>query len=791
MIQFAWRGARPFPSCIRLEAAAAAFSAILFLLAVNAPASAQFVCTTTATDVSCTNSGTAASELNFDLTKNVTTYNYGTVTTSMSSTTGNSGNATTTNWGSVGTDIDTTVGTVGDARTTNYGSVGGSVSTFALSGSSVGINYGTIGTNFGTTNESGGIANAINYGSVGGAFTLTGVFDSTTLANYGSVGSISVSSPNGGTATATNTGSVRTSITTLGTTGATTLNYGSVGTSISTQSIGNGAAVTTNWGSVGTSISTLTASGGAVIVTNYGRIGSFINATSAIGGDATVTSYGFVGGNIQALAVFGTATAANYGTAGSLTAGAPTGNAFAINTGAVLGQVTVSGQTGQTLTNSGTISNSGGTAILFIFPAPTMLTLLPGSFIVGNIDFAAGATNTIHVGAGNLNLTFNTLAGATVTGSVPFAVSGNQVASVDPTPFAMIDRNLMDFSRSVSSAVPVIEGQDAPLAQAMAFSGGAHDARSRIEDAFAGIPGLSSYANDRAAFANSTANYDDGWSVWARGFAGARNQPADGILQHVQNQFYGGMLGVEKQAREHLRIGVFAGAGESRSIIDLNYGNSKSDTAFAGTFARYSHGILMLQGTVQGGHSANESNRTVNNNLLPGGLETATASYGSTYFSPEATVALHIPLGLLHGAFYTLTPSVNLRYLFAAYDPYTETGSTANLSVAGRNTQNTEERAQLTMTSQRAIAPGRVLVANVFGGIIGVQRVDGADIDATLLGQEIPFAAPGKDSVIGGFGGAGVEWRSGRTTLFGSIEYTRFSDSSSVVSGRGGVKIAF
>jgi len=790
MSHFARRGARTFSIGIRLEAAAAA-AAILFMPAVYAPASAQFACTTTATDVSCTNSGTAASESNFDLSKNVSTYNYGSVTTSMSSTTGNSGNATSVNWGSVGTDMDTTAATSGDARATNYGSIGGSVFIFALNGNSIGINYGTIGSNFSTTNEGGGIVNSINYGSVGGAFTSTGVFDSSSLSNYGSAGSMSASSANGGTATATNAGSVVTSIATLGTTGATTMNSGSVGTSISTTSIGNGPAVTTNWGSVGTSISTITGSGGAATITNYGRVGTFINATSAIGGDATVTSYGSVGGNIQALAVFGTATVTNYGTAGSLTANAPTGNAVALNSGGVFGQLIVSGQTSQALTNSGTISNPGGTAISFNFPAPSTLTFLPGSFIVGNIDFTAGAANAIHVGAGNLNMTFNTLAGTTVTGTVPFAVRGNQVASVDPTPFAMMDRNLMDFSRSVSSAIPVDDGQNAPLAQAMGFSGVADNDASHIEEAFAGIPGLSSYADDRAAFANAAARYDGGWSVWTRSFAGTRDQPADGLLQHAQNQFYGGMLGVEKQAREHLRIGAFAGAGESRSTVDLNYGYGKSTTTFAGMFARYSHGILMLQGTMQGGHSANESNRNVNNNLLPGGLETATASYGSTYFSPEGTVALRVPLGMRHGAFYTLTPSVNLRYLMAAYDSYTETGSTANLSVAGRTAQNTEERAQLTLTSQRAIGPGRVLVANVFGGAIGVQRVDGGNIDATLFGQEIPFATPGKDSVIGGFGGAGVEWRSGRTSLFGSIEYMRFSDSSSVVSGRAGVKVAF
>ena len=154
--------------------------------------------------------------------------------------------------------------------------------------------------------------------------------------------------------------------------------------------------------------------------------------------------------------------------------------------------------------------------------------------------------------------------------------------------------------------------------------------------------------------------------------------------------------------------------------------------------------------------------------------------------------ALNFALGSLHGASYTLTPSVNLRYLFAAYDGYTETGSTANLTVAGRNMQNIEERASAQADEhQRAIAPGRVLVASIYGGVIGVQRADGAISTRRCSGQQIPFATPGKDSVIGGFGGAGIEWHSGRTTLFGSIEYMRFSDSSSVISGRGGVKVAF
>jgi outer membrane autotransporter protein len=240
-----------------------------------------------------------------------------------------------------------------------------------------------------------------------------------------------------------------------------------------------------------------------------------------------------------------------------------------------------------------------------------------------------------------------------------------------------------------------------------------------------------------------------------------------------------------------LRLGAFVGAGETRSSVDFNYGDTKGNTVFAGMYAHYSQGALFAQAVLQGGHSINDSSRNINNNLVPGGLEVAKASYGTTYFSPEANLGLNFALGSLHGASYTLTPSVNVRYLFAAVDGYTETGSTANLSVASRNVQDVEERGQLKLTSRTVISANKVLLGSIYGGVLGVQRMGNTTINATLLGQEIPFATPGNSNVLGGFGGFGIEWHGGHVILFGSVEYADFSDSSSVISGRGGVKVAF
>lgn len=231
------------------------------------------------------------------------------------------------------------------------------------------------------------------------------------------------------------------------------------------------------------------------------------------------------------------------------------------NTATVTNSGTISGGTGifaltANVTNAGLISG-GAAALQFSLSADT-LTLLPGSTIVGAIGLGGGG-DTVNFRTGNQNLTFDTLAGATVTSTVPFAVAGNQVATIDPTPFAVLDRNLMDFSRAVSQALADGEGVAGPglvvaaPGPAMAF------AASPPGEAV--MPGLSAYGSDAAAiFEAPPARYGDGTRMWARGFAGQRVQEAEGPLP---DRFHGGMLGGDWQAWPDWRLGAFVGAGRS------------------------------------------------------------------------------------------------------------------------------------------------------------------------------------------------------------------------------------
>jgi hypothetical protein len=551
----------------------------------------------------------------------------------------------------------------------------------------------------------------------------------------------------------------------------------------------NQNATTTNSGSNTGGIVTQTTAGGNATATNSGSNTGGIFVQTTAGGNATATNSGSNTSGIVVQAITGNATATNSGSnTNGFVVQTTAGNATATNSGSNTNGFVVQTTAGNaTATNSG--SNTGGVVVQTTVGNAT-LNLLAGSMIIGSITLN-GTKDTVNFLSGNHNLTIGTNVGLTGTGAIPFAVLGNQAAAVDPTPFAMTDRLLMDFSRSVSSAIPMIDGRPAPTSGAMAFAGVDDGANKRIADVFANIPGLSAYASDSAVFKSPTVAYRDGTVVWASGFAGQRVQQADDPLLHTLNQFYGGMIGADWQARTDLRLGGFIGGGRTRSNIDLNTGDTTSDLIFGGVFARYFWGNSYLQAVVQGGHSRTDTSRNINNNLLPGGLETAKASYDGWYVSPEVTYGLHYGLGSLAGASYTLTPSLQLRYLYASFDGYTESGTTAPLTVGTRTLGDFEERGQLKLTRTQVFAPTEALMTSVYGGVLGVQRVGSSTVDAILLGQAIPFATPGKDDVWGGFGGAGLEWRTGRVTLFASGEYLALSDSSTIVSGKGGIRVSF
>ena len=693
-----------------------ALAVMTALVLLSAPASAQVVCTTTPTEITCTNSGTN---------------NTGILTQQFAN-----GNATTTNSGSNSGGIFTQVFGNGNATTTNSGSNSGGILTQAFgNGNATTTNSGSNSGGILTLALGNGNATTINSGiNTGGTSTLAfGVGNATTTNSGTNSGGITTQTFGTGNATTTNSGTNNDGIITqtFATGNATTINSGTNNGDINTQTFGIGDASTTNSG------------------TNNGGI---FTQTFGVGSNAAIINSGTVNGTVELFTASGTSS----------------------------------------LTNSGTIRNSSGVAIQFA-GGPDTLILLPGSFIIGAINLV-GVDDTVNVRVGNQNLTFNTLAGATVTGTVPFVVAGNRIASIDPTPFGLADKNLMDFTRAVSSMLASIGDttlSSSGPAASNAFA--AETGSNRVGDAFVSIPALSYAGSDSMAFKNPTMVYADGRNVWARGFVGERFQRSDGASLGARNLFEGGAIGVDLLALPDLRVGIFAGGGHSQLSVDSNAGSTRTDTVFGGLYGRYAFASFgaasYLDFALQGGGSNNGVIRgNINNNLLASGLETATASYNGTYVSPELTYGVKLPLWTN----YVLTPSIRLRYVAGTFGGYTETGSTANLTVANRTIQDFEQRGELKLTRVTAFTARDVLLTSVNVGVLGIERLGDTTINTVLLGQGLPFVTPGKNNVVGLFGGLGMEWRTrSGVSFFGAAEYTAMSDQATTIVGRGGVKVAF
>ncbi len=125
------------------------------------------------------------------------------------------------------------------------------------------------------------------------------------------------------------------------------------------------------------------------------------------------------------------------------------------------------------------------------------------------------------------------------------------------------------------------------------------------------------------------------------------------------------------------------------------------------------------------------------------------------------------------------------------FDGYAETGSAANLTVASRTIQDVEERGALELTRATPIGSD-LLLTSVHVGAIGLDRAGDTTVNAVLLGANLPFVTPAKNAVAGVLGGGGLEWRTREgIAMFGAAEAIGFSDQSTVVTARAGIRAAF
>ena len=300
-----------------------------------------------------------------------------------------------------------------------------------------------------------------------------------------------------------------------------------------------------------------------------------------------------------------------------------------INTGLIQGDQGVNNSGSLTLTNSGTIIGTGGTAIRFGNGAGT-LNLQPGSNIQGAITFGNG-TDTLNV-ANGLSIV-NTFGGGPEilnTNGAPFVRIGDQIAVLDPTMFSASDEVITDITNGIHNAVHGRLGRFARGGFPVVTSSSALGA------------GRTSLGGNGSAKGDATP-YSTGLQGWAHAFGGYRNHEGNGPSVDTQHLTGGLVTGADKLIARSTVAGVFIG-GSITNVEHLHDAQEEDvNSLFVGLYASMGAGSYTFDMMLTGGITEHDRERQVANNLAAGGVQNATGDFDGAFISPEIALSHSTP----------------------------------------------------------------------------------------------------------------------------------------------------
>jgi outer membrane autotransporter protein len=531
-----------------------------------------------------------------------------------------------------------------------------------------------------------------------------------------------------------------------------------------------------------------------------------IHATNGVSA-LTVVNDGSISGKTGILSqVTGSATVTNYGTISSTAAwsASQTYAGYGINFESGNG----------TLNNYGTIS--GMTSAVFLGAGGNTINIYDGSVFTNGIDYNNTTGNTTNfytgsytLGVKNYQLDTNTinLRGTALTLVTSGLVNGNgDIVVVDnsaPISASSGGAIVASYTSSVISdilsndvivqdiGIGDVFPRDSVNDQAQQPSGkaGFYPDRmtlrtSNAQAAFANVLTSSAAANATGTLLSGSGQALDRYGnlVWSRSFGGAYFQDPFGSLSGQRTYSGGTMLGYDWH-NEVLRAGGFFGLGKMRTNRSLSADHVTTDTVFGGLYGRYTFDKFKLDATLSGGSINATTQRYINN-----GSEVATGKVNGFFLSPE--VALGYDMAVADG--WVFTPTGRLRYVGAFSDPYTESGSSQNVSYGRSVSQSFEEHLELRLTHNVKDDRGLVSSYYIQAAAIAAQRVGPDGFAANLAGTAFTVGTGAARAKAGGSLSAGVNYKlTQQCDLFGSVEAAAFSDKSYSFAVRGGVKMAF
>ena len=513
------------------------------------------------------------------------------------------------------------------------------------------------------------------------------------------------------------------------------------------RSNGDGAVIT-NSGTINADSYGVRSEGNATTIINTGTVTSLDHGIRSDGDNATIINRGLINGDSQGVVVDIHGIRVGGANTMVLNEATVTGEedgifvagdgAVIINRGKVIGETSGIGSQGDnvTIVNAGHVI--GDDRAIGLGGINDQLQLLSGSVLEGLVRFDS-INNSLVVGNGlNLALTY---AGAfsSLASTSPFVhdTANNRVFVVDPTGFATAGTFLQTIAGATQSAIAGAVNQPANGATSGSFAFGSNGGSE-----------------------TSTASPTQGWFDV---FGGFQQQDGSGGVTRA-DQSYGGLVSGAHADFNRRLYGAFGGGSFSRFETSSNQQTIDVTAAYGGlyTSAPVSDGLLTIGLTA--GYAHHRSNRQVANNMVTGGLETARATYGGAFVSPSVT--LRHPLNA------DTHLDLSGRYAALFLDGYSETGSTAALTVAGRTVQVAALQAKVTRRALQRARDNGTMSLDIWAGADGLFTVGSSQVNTLIAGLPLGFAADFNDANLVGFAGIGLSHQpiNGAWTLDVSLE---------------------
>lgn len=174
----------------------------------------------------------------------------------------------------------------------------------------------------------------------------------------------------------------------------------------------------------------------------------------------------------------------------------------------------------------------------------------------------------------------------------------------------------------------------------------------------------------------------------------------------------------------------------------------KTTSAFAGLFKHSDIGWSHLKQTLLGGLGQNTSIRTVNNNLVGGGTQSAVGTYTGWFVAPRVELSRQYQAGKNTSLFL----AGHLGGVFAGQSGYGESDSSANLTLSAQR--------QVMANGQISVGAARQFGHTSIDGSIGLNArhtFGGQTVTGSLLGGGISYQTGSQGDRNSGFAKIGMK----------------------------------